>query len=382
MSYGKIVNLANNLAAAYKEIPYSALKVFLLEKTAQYPGDRVLQHMGAIIEKRAEQQPFGSVYVKDIDAMIGELSSFGSTDLTRGLFGSYLSGSAPESRGAQPFFREVYDETGRDLTDAKKASDISRTIVASGPEKINEIPINKILSDYKMSKSYDRKAIADGANIVNRIITATFGSVPTTITFESDTTNGMLYNATVVTANGRVDIQVPIEKGLFGFHAPAHFLAKDVKYAMTESSARSFVNETGAEKSASYDSSWLKATYAEIHASMLKCATDRDYRGAEEAIQIINQKYPTMSKNALNDYQGILMLFAKADNKHICTTCPFYEPAGEKTASVYDYCHKLRAPVSGIVKDVNHNCELVGAAAKKAVAGFEGTLNSSRVRFS
>ena len=381
MSHGEIVNLANKLVVAYREVPYSALKTFLGEKTAQFPRDRVLQHMGAIIEKRAEQQPFGSMYVKDLDALISELSSFGNTDFARRLFSAYLD---TDSKTDKPVMsREVFTEDNRDLSEIKR---VPKAIEAQGPERIGDVPINKIMSDYKTSRAYDRKTIADGANVVNRAVKAAFGIIPTAVTFEADTDNGILYNATVISGSGRVDVQIPIEKGTFGFHTPVSFIhqadGKPVKYPLDENTASNFMESKQADKSVTYDANFINASYQELHAAVLNRASEKDYRGAEEAIGLIQQKYPTMAKAALDDYQGVLMLFAKAESKHICIACPFYEPAGEKTASVKDYCNKLRKPVRDIVKAADHNCKLVSGEAKKTIAGFMGTINTSRVRFS
>lgn len=382
MSYGKIINLANKLVAAYKEVPYSALKVFLAEKTAQFPHDRVLQHVGAIIEKRAEQYPFGSMYVKDLDALIGELSSFGSTEFTRRIFSAYLD--TVESDEGRSISKEVFTEDNRDLSEIKRQA--SRREDTHTPERIGDVPANKIMPDYKISKSYDRKTIADGANIVNRAVRAAFGAVPSSVTFEADSDRGIIYSATVVSSGGRVDIKVPLEKGTFGFHAPDSFIAdvdgKPVKYLLNERTASSFMETKQSEKSPTYDANFVNASYKELHAALLSRASERDYRGAEEAISLIQQKYPTMSKAALDDYQSVLMLFAKAESKHTCLSCPFYEPSGEKTASVRDYCNKLRKPVREIVKSADHNCTLVSNEAKKTIAGFVGRISSHNIRMS
>jgi hypothetical protein len=254
------------------------------------------------------------------------------------------------------------------------------------PERIGDVPINKIMSDYKVSKAHDRKTVADGANIVNRAIRASFGVVPSSVTYEADTEKGIVYNATVVTNKGRVDIQVPIDKGSFGFHAPTSFIiqadGKPVKYTLNEATANSVLETRQEEKSASYDPNFINASYAELHAAVLNRAAERDYRGAEEAIGLIQQKYPTMSKAALDDYQSVLMLYAKAESKHICMACPFYEPAGEKTASVRDFCNKLRKPVREIVKSADHNCTLVTGEAKKTIAGFIGRISSHNIKIS
>ena len=381
MSTGKLVNLATKLVVAYKEIPYSSLRVFLTEKTAQFPRDRVLQHMGAIIEKRADQQPFGSIYVKDIDSLIGELSSFGSPDLARRLFSAYLTVA---DGGPKPSIsRETFIEDNRDLKEIKNS--VKQPEVES-PKRIGEVPVNKIMSDFKASRSYDRKTIADGANVVNRAITAAFGTVPSSVVFDSDMEDGIMYNAVVVTNKGRVDIQVPLEKGSFGLHTPDTFIHTAdgirLKLALNERSANGFLTANQEDKSAKYNPDFIKSSYPELHAAVLNRAAEKDYRGAEEAIDLIQQKYPTMAKAALDDYQSVLMLFAKAESKHTCMSCPFYEPAGDKTASIKDFCNKLRKPVNIIVKSADHNCTLVSGEAKKAVAGFLGTVSSSRVRFS
>ena len=381
MSYGKIVSLANKLAVAYKEIPYSAIKAFLGEKTAQYPHDRVLQHMGAIIEKRAEQQPFGSMYVKDLDSLISELSSFGSTDFARKLFSAYLDSTIPEERPS--ISRETFSDDNRSLSEVKATATRSEPEV---PEKIAGIPSNKVMTEYKISRSHDIKVVADGANVVNRAVRAAFGVVPSSVTFDADIDGGILYNTVIVSKLGRVDVKIPVEVGKFGFHSPTSFIAevegKPVKYALDEKSATGFMSATQQDKSVVYDPNFVNASYKELHAAMLNRASERDYRGAEEAMHIIQEKYPTMAKAALDDYQGVLMLFAKAESKHLCMSCPFFEPAMEKSSSVRDYCQKLRKPVREIVKSADHNCTLVSGEAKKAVAGFVGTISSSRVRFS
>ena len=94
MDTGRIIRLATSLAAAYKEVPYSVLYAFLREQTEKAPQDRVLQHMGAIIEKRFAAQPMGTILVKEIDGLIGELSSFGDTAHCRALFSSYFTKTA------------------------------------------------------------------------------------------------------------------------------------------------------------------------------------------------------------------------------------------------------------------------------------------------
>jgi hypothetical protein len=278
----------------------------------------------------------------------------------------------------------VFADDNRDLGEIKRSSKARED--APAPERIGDVPINKIMSDYKISKVYDRKTIADGANIVNRAVRAAFGVVPSSVTFEADTDKGIMYNATVVSNSGRVEIQVPVDRGSYGFHAPMAFIAsvdgKPVKYALNENTAGGFLSARQGEKSPHYDANFVNATYQELHAAVLNRASERDYRGAEEAIGLIQQKYPTMAKAALDDYQGVLMLFAKAESKHTCMSCPFYEPAGEKTASVRDYCNKLRKPVKEIIKSADHNCTLVGNEAKKAIAGFVGKISSHNIRMS
>jgi len=386
MAQNKIINLAENLVAAYKEIPYSVLSGFVKEAAGKFPYDRVLQHMDAIIEKRADKHPYGSVYVKDLDALISELSSFGNTERARELFASYLGKLSPED-GQTKVSRDVFTEDSRSLSEVK-ASEKQKELISAGqrPDKIGEIPIDKIMPDYKISKAHDKQTIGLGANVVNRTVTAVFGVSPVSVKFAEDLDeNGVMYDVVMVTKHGRAEIKVPVVVGSFGFHSPDNFLAdidgKQVKYELEPRAAIDFLNSIESEKPVSYDPNFVNASYSELHAALLKRASDKDYRGAEEAIQLIQKKYPGMAKAALEDYQGVLMLFAKAENKQLCMGCSFFSPASEKSVSIHDYCNKLGHPVNEIIKHSDCNkCTLASREAKKTIAGFVGKIRSHNIK--
>jgi len=116
---GNIIKLAEGLVAAYREIPYRILYTFLNEKAEQYPGDRVIQHVGSIIEKRLKAQPYGTIYVKDLDSLISELSAHGDTNHIRMLFSKYLE-KIHNADERTKISSEVYDDGIRDPREIKK----------------------------------------------------------------------------------------------------------------------------------------------------------------------------------------------------------------------------------------------------------------------
>jgi hypothetical protein len=372
-----IFRLASKLAAAYKEIPYVVLKRFLLEKTAQFPGDRVIQHMGAIIEKRAADQPFGAVSVKELDSLIGELSSFGDTTNTRNLFSSYLSKlTADETTRTRA--GEVFTDDVREIKSSPK-----RTV--DEPTPVVGVDPKEIFSEYNISRKYDAQTIAKGADIVSRAVQVAFGVAPNSIKFSKDIDNGVSYLVKLTPKAGKMEIEVPIEKTALGFHKPTSFLCK-----LAENISEFPLNDDGVEKaigaisqhsSFTFDPSWLKMSFTELRSEMLKYAMKKDYKQAEEAIRLIGEKYPTMMKAVLDDFQHVLVAFQKANNDHICRKCAFYQPAGMKSASVDNYCARLRMPTKQIIKASSpDSCEALGTSIKRTIPGFEGTINTSNIK--
>ncbi len=370
-----IFRLASKLAAAYKEIPYSVLNRFLLEKTAQFPQDRVLQHAGAIIERRTASQPFGVITVKDLDTLIGELASFGDTNHTRNLFSVYLTegpANAPARAG------EVFTDDTREMKNSNKEVEDIAPVAGVDPKEI--------FSEYTISRKYDAQTIAKGADVVMRSVQASFGAVPTSIKFAKDTEKGVSYFVKVTAKVGKMEIEVPIEKTTMGFHKPISFLCKSaaeevIEYTLNADGAEKATNIIEQQASFTFDASWLKMNFAELRSEMLKSAIKKDYKQAEEAIRLIGSKFPTMMKAILDDFQHVLVAFQKAENTHFCNKCSFYQPAGVKSASVDNYCARLRASTKQIVKSANpEECEMLGASMKRTIPGFEGTISTSNIK--
>jgi len=369
-----IFRLASKLAAAYKEIPYSVLNRFLVEKTAQFPQDRVLQHTGAIIERRTASQPYGVISVKDLDSLIGELASFGDTTNTRNLFSAYLKTA---DDGTSERAGEVFTD------DAREMKSVTREVEDASP--VSGVDPKEIFSEYTVSRKYDAQTVAKGADVVMRSVQASFGVVPASIKFAKDTEKGVSYLVKVVAKAGKMEIEVPIEKTTMGFHKPTNFLCKSaedvVEYTLDNSGAEKAANAIEQHASFTFDASWLKMSFAELRSEMLKSAVKKDYKQAEEAIRLIGSKFPTMMKSVLDDFQHVLVAFQKAESVHFCHKCAFYQPAGAKSASVDNYCARLRTATKQIVKSANpEECELLGASMKKTIAGFEGTISTSNIK--
>lgn len=383
MNTSKIVRLASRLAAAYKEIPYKVLYGFLLEQTEKHPHDAVLQHMGKIIESRSKAQPAGTMYVKDLDALIGELSSYGDTSYVRNIFGSYLQKLNEDD--IKKMSSETFIDDIRDPKDAKREECVDGPIV----EKFKDVKASDVFSEYKVSHVYDASTVAHGANIVKRIVSTAFETEPTRVVFAKDVPDGIKYDVYLSSPNVKTKIAVCVEKTGGGFHLPTEFSyvdksGEEVLRPMSPTNVSNFMNgseASNAVKAADYDASWLKMSYPEIRSELLKRASMKDYNGAEEAMNVIKDKYPAMLKGALDDYQQVLMLYARAENKQPCVAgCPFYEPASEKSSSVRDYCKKLRASLDKIVKAEDRSCQMVDRVAKERIAGFSGTISTSKVR--
>ena len=372
-----IFRLASKLAAAYKEIPYVVLNRFLLEKTAQLPGDRVLQHMGAIIEKRVADQPSGAITVKELDLLIGELSSLGDTTNTRSLFSSYLSNLADETtKGTRA--GEVFTDDVREMKASPRGA-VEEFVPVAGVDP------KEIFSEYNISKKYDAQTIAKGADVVSRAVQISFGVAPSSIKFSRDIDNGVSYLVKLTPKAGKMEIEVPIERTPLGFHKPTSFfckLAGDItEFSLDDGGAEKATGAISQHSSFTFDSSWLRMGFAELRSEMLKFAMKKDYGQAEEAIRLIGEKYPTMVKSILDDFQHVLVAFQEAGNDHVCHKCAFYQPAGVKSASVDNYCARLRMPTKRIVKASSpDDCEALGASIKRTIPGFEGTINTSSIK--
>ena len=220
------------------------------------------------------------------------------------------------------------------------------------PELAN---VEKILEDAVIRKSsrYTEQTIGLG----RELIAGEFKKIgiKSDVCFAGDHTRGMIYDTTLWTKKGKVEVSVPVEVAEGNVLFPSMFIADDGEVRNIEShQVEAMLSKESLVEISRYSSALVDMDYNSLRKIVHKATFDRKHNVAREALALIQDKFGTDAHNAaVSDYQEWITQ-ASVDYNTRCGQCKYYRPRGATIASMHksasDYCNLLHTQCSGIVK--------------------------------
>lgn len=281
----------------------------------------------------------------------------------------------------------------------KRAEDIDLNafdagIHIAGTEQKAEMPkeLAHLSRDFEDSlieaaSSFGKRAIDGGKQVVIRELVAA-GFKNAQVKFGSETTDSVIYLASINTPKGVVEIEVPVEMTVLSNTyvplMPTYFAYDGLVEDFTSAKLQRFAISLPApsSKSVVYSSAYNYMLLPELKDEILKAASENDYITCETVLQHIEDKFSEEDhRNAIADYQFLLMTKAKMASKeqHVCKRMI---PAGK--TSIYDYCGCYNVPMNKVVADKDGNCILKSAVERQKLNPIDQTsvlISNSKINF-
>ena len=220
------------------------------------------------------------------------------------------------------------------------------------PELAN---VEKILEDAVIRKAsrYTEQTIGLGRDIVSGEFKKI--GIKSDVCFVGDHTKGMIYDATLWTKKGKVEVSVPVEVAEGNVLFPSMFMADDGEIRNIEShQVEAMLNKEELVEISRYSAVLVDMDYNSLRKIVHKATFDRKHNVAREALNLIQDKFGADAYNtAVSDYQEWITQ-ASVDYNTRCGQCKYYRPRGATIASMHksasDYCNLLHTQCNNIVK--------------------------------
>jgi hypothetical protein len=214
--------------------------------------------------------------------------------------------------------------------------------------------------------AYGKDSVEAGRLIVARELVAA-GFKNAQVKYGGDTSNSVLYYASINTPKGPIEIEVPVDmqataSGKYAPMIPAYFAYDGVIEDFTAPKLQRFAVNLPAPSSGNVrlTSVYEYMRLPELKGEILKAASANDYVECETILNLIEDKFSEEDyKNAVADYQYVLMakthMLSQEQYK-----CSKMIPAGK--GSIYARCGHYGVPMHEVVAGPNGECIL-----KKAI---------------
>ena len=312
------------------------------------------QNLSYFVDKKAQEQDFSVPKVSDVLRAVGILTgrdtkvSGENFDRLNELFGK---GDQIALTTPALFVDRKYED-GR--------PDIDATPQANMPPELAHLARDFEDSLLEAASPFGREAITAGKRLIlTELASAQLKGAQ--VKFGSETSNTVVYLATVNTPKGPVDIEVPVEmRALSGKYiplVPSYFVHNGTSRDFTGPQLQHFVvGVQESEYSTVLGEQYKFMVLPELREEILKAAGSQNYSACETILKHISERFTEEDyRNAVSDYQHALL--TKNRMKALeQTKCSKMIQAGK--GSVYARCGHYGVPMHQVVNDADGNCRM------------------------
>jgi hypothetical protein len=256
----------------------------------------------------------------------------GVRQISRDEIQNYISGEVNKA----PDYNKLFDKSSS-IDDSVKLPNELKTLVANLEEDLVE-----------SGTSVGRAAAGLGKEAV-KLELESLGCRVDSVKVASEHNDGIIYSAHVISSDGKLSVEVPVEFNDDKPILPTSFAYKDDFRALNAENLRSVIQKNASSPNSDFGVDVANLTFHELKEKMLYSVASKDYDKAEEILNFIGKKFGGDTfKQAFSDYTSAMIAITKMASLDKCRGCPFLERAGKYHAC--DYCTKFAMDASKIVK--------------------------------
>ena len=258
-----------------------------------------------------------------------------------------------------PDYNKLFEKT-TELDGAIEVPKPLKTLVADIEETLMEV-----------GSSFGREAVIHGKDVVKNELES-YGCRVDEVKLASEHGDEVIFSAAVVSPEGKVRLDVPVEINDGKALIPTKFACGDDFRELNAQNLKSAISRHVGEAGLgyAYGSDVANMSYSELHDAMLYSIASKEYNKAEEVLNFTKKQYGDEKyKQMVSDYLSAMNAISKTASLDKCRGCAFFERAGKYHAC--DFCIKLGMDASKVVKTAS------GCMRYEEVVSAERALTNS-----
>lgn len=323
------------------------------------------QNLSYFIDKKSESRDFTVPRVNEVLRAVGILT--GRNVKAQDNDFEQISGLFGESEGLA--FQAPSIFVDHHYQPAKPELDV--TPQAEMPKELAHLARDFEDNLLEAASSFGKEAINTGKRLILAEL-ASAGLKNAQVKFGSESTNSVVYLATINTSKGPVDIEVPVEMQALqgGKHvplAPALFVYDGTVEDFTGPKLQHFASNLPEQPISSFDDSAYRfMVLPELKNEIMRAAGKEDYHTCEAILSHVADRFSDEDyRNTVSDYQHALLTKNRVERQEQ-HKCAKMIPAGK--GSIYARCGHYGVPMHDVMTNAEGHCILKSTAKQKELA--------------
>jgi len=173
----------------------------------------------------------------------------------------------------------------------------------------------------------------------------------------SGTDDGLICEAVLNTAKGKVSIEVPIEMQNNQPLMPSVFAQGDFCDDFNEAKLKAFIQRDPPTVSVAVrrDSPLLGSSIGELKDALIKAVAQENYKACEDILEVMAERWPDRSREALVTYKQLLRQASVMRQAHSDMRC---SKIIRSSNSIHPLCGHLMVPIHKVIQDEHGRCHL------------------------
>ena len=295
---------------------------------------------------RKELPPSIPAVLASLDALTGQARKRASEEDVAKVSNMMPFSDGSENLAASPLYAQVKENEVQDV----------RVPRAEVPEPLRALTSEIEESVTEAGIGYPQAAVRLAKRTLHAELAA-MGLRGSQVRVASGTSDGLICEAVLNTAKGKVAIEVPIEMRNNQPLMPSVFAQGDFCDDFSEAKIKAFIRRDPPTVAVAVrrDSPLLGSSMRELKDAMIKSAAQEDYKACENILEVIAERWPDNYKDSLVAYKQLLRHSSNMREAHTDIQCA---KVIRSVNSVHPICGHLMVPVHKVVQDEHGRCHL------------------------